>query len=379
MSNNVKHFKINKTLSLPINQDEIKDKNFLPKDIEFEDNKTAVEQVAIAINHGMPVLLVGETGTGKTSLVRHLASKTGNAFVRVNHNGGTTVEDIIGRYTLDEKGTHWNDGILIKAMKEGYWFLADEINAASAEINFAYHSLLDDDGRVVLVEKGHEVVVPHPNFRFFGAMNPPAEYAGTKELNKALNSRFCVVKIDYVPPKIEAKIVSSRTGVPMEVADRMVKVAAEIRASHAKESTRFVMSTRELIMWGHMFKTYGRYLAAAKTSVLNKVSPDDSQAINDLMLLHFKTTDGIAEPTATTGTSTPSSTDFAIGDKVEIIHSNGSSLRKGTVGIVSYLIGNTLAGEIGVEFMGWTDGHNINNSITSDSGWYFRRDQLKKI
>lgn len=295
--NNKKYFKVSKRVELPINELPIKDTAFIPKDIGFEDNKTVVEQVAVCINYGIPALLVGETGTGKTSLVRHLAAKTGNAFVRVNHNGGTTVEDIIGRWTITEKGTEWNDGILIKAMKEGYWYLADEINAASPEINFAYHSLLDDDGRVTIVEKGHEVVIPHPNFRFFGAMNPPAEYAGTKEINKALNSRLAVVKVDFVPPKIEAKIVAERTGISVDVAEKMVKVAAEIRAAHAKESIRFVMSTRELIMWAQMFKVYGKYIAAAKIAVVNKVSSEDYTAISDILALHFKVADGEDEGT----------------------------------------------------------------------------------
>src|ERR1041384_2188688 len=170
--------KVSKRVSLPKNDEKI-DENFVPKQVVFEDNKKTLEQVAVSISKQMPVLLIGETGTGKTSLVRHLAFETGNAFVRVNHNGGTTIEDIVGRWTIDGTGsTVWIDGILIESMKKGYWFLADEINAASAEINFIYHSLLDDDCRIILAEKGNEVVVPHKNFRFFGAMNPPTEYAG---------------------------------------------------------------------------------------------------------------------------------------------------------------------------------------------------------
>lgn len=292
-------YKISKKVSLPINQSEIVDKDFIPKAIPFENHKAVLEQVAIGINYGMPVLLVGETGTGKTSIIRHLAHETNNAFVRVNHNGGTTVEDIIGRYTIDQNGTVWNDGILIKAMKNGYWYLADEINACSPEINFVYHSLLDDDGRVILVEKGNEVIVPHPNFRFFGGMNPTTEYSGTKEMNKALISRFAVVKVDFLPPKIEAKVVSTRTGVPIEVAEKMVKVSAEIRASHAKQTTRFVISTRDLIMWGHNFKIHGKFLPSAETAVLNKVSDEDIQAITDLLSLHFKSIDSGEKPEAT--------------------------------------------------------------------------------
>lgn len=284
-------YKVSKRIAIPVNQEEIADKNFVPKDIGFEDNKIPLEQVGISINQSTPVLLIGETGTGKTSLVRHLAAKTKNAFVRVNHNGGTTIEDIVGRYLIDDKGTRWVDGILVEAMKKGYWYLADEINAASAEINFVYHSLLDDDARVLLAEKGNEVVVPHPNFRFFAGMNPPTEYAGTKELNKALLSRFAVVKIEFAPPKVEQEILVKRTGIDEKVAENMVKFAASIRNNHAKNTTRFVLSTRDLIMWGNMYKVYRKYLPAAQMSILNKVGEDDIDAIKDMAALSFKALD----------------------------------------------------------------------------------------
>lgn len=285
-------FKVSKRAWLPVNQEVAKHPEFIPKEIVFEDNQKVMESVAIVTARNMPVLLIGETGTGKTSLVRHLAHNTRNAFVRVNHNGGTSVEDIVGRYIINGNGeTEWVDGILIEAMKNGYWYLADEINAASPEVNFIYHSVLDDDAKVVLVEKGHEVVVPHPNFRFFGAMNPPQDYAGTKELNKALLSRFAVVQIDFAPPKVESGILVHRTGIDQEVAEKMVKFAAEIRVNHSKEEMRFVLSTRDLLMWATLFQVYGRYQVSAEMAVLNKVGPDDVQTVKDLMGLHFKTLD----------------------------------------------------------------------------------------
>lgn len=295
-----KWFKVSRRVSLPINREHV-DEHFIPKEIVFEDNKKIVEQVAVAVSYTMPVLLIGETGTGKTSLVRHLAFSTGNGFVRVNHNGGTTIEDIVGRWVINKSGqTEWIDGILISAMKKGYWFLADEINAAGAEINFVYHSLLDDDGRVILAEKGEEVVIPHPNFRFFGAMNPPTEYAGTKELNKALMSRFMVARVDFPPPKVEAKILVSRTGIHEDVAERMIRFAGEVRVMHAKEEVRFVLSTRDLLMWATMHKVYKKYSTSAEMTVLNKIGQDDFDAIKDMMALHFKGQDdnvsGASEP-----------------------------------------------------------------------------------
>jgi midasin len=220
-----------------------------------------------------------------------LASETNNCFRRVNHNGGTTTEDIIGKLLVNKEGTYWFDGVLIEAMKKGWWYLADEINAASPEVNFIYHSLLDDDGYVVLNENKGEVIRPHKNFRFFGAMNPSADYVGVKELNKALMSRFVVIKTDFPSPASEKQILKNRTWIKSEPAEKIIKFASEVRDSHARDKTNFVLSTRDLIMWASLYEVYGKYIPSAEMSVLNKVNPEDFESIKDLLSLHFRTLD----------------------------------------------------------------------------------------
>lgn len=42
-----------------------------------------LEQLAVCVAKGEPVLLVGETGTGKTSTVQHLATVTGEFMFTV--------------------------------------------------------------------------------------------------------------------------------------------------------------------------------------------------------------------------------------------------------------------------------------------------------
>ena len=163
-------------------------------------------------------------------LLRYLAAKTQNGFRRVNHNGATTVDDIVGKILINREGTYWVDGALVDAMRHGYWYLADEINASSAEINFVYHSLLDDDSYLVLTEHNGEIVRPHPDFRFFAAMNPSTDYVGTKELNRALLSRFAVLRMDFPPPEVEALILRTRAGIPKAIGEAMVAFAAKDRA-----------------------------------------------------------------------------------------------------------------------------------------------------
>ena len=250
-----------------------------------------MEQVAVGVMENMPVLLMGETGTGKTSLIRDLAAKTNNGFRRVNHTGGTSVDDIVGKILFNKEGTYWVDGVLLQAMRSGDWFDADEINAASADVLFVYHSLLDDDGYIVLPENGGEIVKPHPDFRFFATMNPSADYHGVKELNKALMSRFLAIKTDFPNPKVESSILVERTGVTQEVADKMVAFAGEIRGTHAKEKIQYVLSTRDLLQWGRLYQIYGKYMVSAEMTVLNKVGLDDFNVVKDLLSLHFSNLD----------------------------------------------------------------------------------------
>src|SRR3990167_10513138 len=174
----------------------------------FVDHGDIMKTLAIGIRDNMPVLLISESGTGKTSAIRYLAAKTKNGLRRVNLNGGTTADELVGRLLINDKGTYWVDGVLTEAMRKGEWIVLDEINAALPEVLFVLQSVLDDDGYLVLNEKDDkEIVQKHPNFRLFATCNPP-EYAGTKEMNKALLSRFAIcINAEFPPAAKELEII----------------------------------------------------------------------------------------------------------------------------------------------------------------------------
>ncbi|MFH1878823.1 MAG: AAA family ATPase, partial [Candidatus Omnitrophota bacterium] len=112
-----------------------------------------LEKAAQAAALNEPLLFVGDTGAGKTSLIRYLAYLTNNAFQRINLSGQTEKTDFIGGYHPDEAGRFvWRDGLLIEAMKKGQWFVIDEINLAPSQIIERINSLLDDDGFLVVAE-----------------------------------------------------------------------------------------------------------------------------------------------------------------------------------------------------------------------------------
>jgi midasin (ATPase involved in ribosome maturation) len=57
--------------------------------IKIYDNVNLLEDMECMVNLNLPVLLVGETGTGKTTLVKALCEKKSTTLTRINLNGET--------------------------------------------------------------------------------------------------------------------------------------------------------------------------------------------------------------------------------------------------------------------------------------------------
>jgi len=242
------------------------------------------EVIAKAINQNMAILLIGETGTGKTATIRQLAEEEGKELTRINLTGQTGVDDIIGKYLVNERGTYWIDGLLVEAMKAGKWVVLDEINMALPEILSKLHSLLDDDRKIILNEKDGEIVKPAEGFRIFATMNPSEDYAGTKELNLAFLSRFgSVLHFDYADT--EAEIVSEQGGIELENADMLVSIAREARQHKKDGKLSYMVSTRDLIYCSTLVNNGLSLDLAVETSIINKYPATERTAVGKLFSL----------------------------------------------------------------------------------------------
>lgn len=262
-------------------------KSLIPQKQNIVGLKNELQKLEYAILNNVPVLLMGETGLGKTALVRHLAHSRKQPLRRVNLNGQTTVDDFVGKILLNEKGTYWQDGVLIEAMKKGYWLVLDEVNAALPEILFVLHSLLDDDRYVVLPEKDGEIVRPHANFRIFATMNPSGKYTGTKELNKAFLSRFpLILQMEFPDPKDEQEILKGHSTLDEKQLYSLVKMANDLRVSYKKGELDYVCSTRDLIHCVILAKTFGLREALTLT-IISRATDADIKTVKTMVNLWF--------------------------------------------------------------------------------------------
>ena len=297
--------KVTKIGKIEITNGDGKSKHVPTKAPKFVDHGDVLKTLAIGIRDNLPVLLIGESGTGKTSAIRYLAMETENGLRRVNLNGGTTADELVGRLLINEKGTYWVDGVLTEAMRNGDWIALDEINAALPEVLFVLQSVMDDDGYLVLTEKDDkEIVRKHPNFRLFASCNPP-DYAGTKEMNRALLSRFPIcINAETPPEKKELEIIEHHLGNAVAqdpLALALIKVANDTRKAKETGKSDYAINTRDILNTLRIATT-GLYDATESLMLAfaNKLDPADRSAMKHMASLQLprikKPKTGIVRP-----------------------------------------------------------------------------------
>lgn len=224
-----------------------------------------------AFSNREPILLVGETGCGKTTMCQLIAQILNIDFLYINCHKNTEVSDFLGswrpvrdkdkirRKLAELLGKHhipveqdelvevikervnehrervgkdmeemdmllervqrefvWVDGKLIQAIRNGGVFLIDEISLAKDNVLERFNSLLEFEREIYLheSEEGNDVVLKaHQNFFLIATMNPSGDF-GKRELSPALRNRFTEIwvtsPLDY--ENIEKEEVFSYIG-----------------------------------------------------------------------------------------------------------------------------------------------------------------------
>ncbi|KAJ1295332.1 hypothetical protein BS78_01G216000 [Paspalum vaginatum] len=207
-----------------------------------------------------PVLLQGPTSSGKTSLVRYLAAKTGNEFVRINNHEHTDLQEYLGTYVTDSQGKlQFQEGALVKAVREGHWIVLDELNLAPSDVLEALNRLLDDN-RELFVPELQETIPAHPNFLLFATQNPPMLYGGRKMLSRAFRNRFIEVHVDEIPENELSTILEQRCSMAPSYAKKMVEVMKDLQ-KHRQNSRVFAgkhgfITPRDLFRWANRYRAF---------------------------------------------------------------------------------------------------------------------------
>jgi midasin len=199
-----------------------------------------------------PVLIQGPTSSGKTSMIEYLAKCSGNKFVRINNHEHTDLQEYLGSYISGPDGKlQFQEGILVRALREGHWIVLDELNLAPTDVLEALNRLLDDN-RELLIPETQEVVRPHEDFMLFATQNPAGLYGGRKVLSRAFRNRFLELHFDDIPVDELTEILHRRTLIPESWCKRIVKVYEELstlRQENRLFEQKSFATLRDLFRW----------------------------------------------------------------------------------------------------------------------------------
>lgn len=151
-------------------------------------------QAATVLLCGENLLLAGPKATGKNVLAENLAQAFGRPCWDVSFHINMDASYLIGSDTFNGEKVVFGPGPIYQCARYGGFGVLDEINMAKNEALAVLHATLDY--RRSIDVPGYDRIEVDPAARFIGTMN--YGYAGTRELNEALISRFAVLDLPLI-------------------------------------------------------------------------------------------------------------------------------------------------------------------------------------
>ncbi len=205
-------------------------------DIRFY-GKEIFEMAATALLEGQNILLSGAKATGKNVLAENLAWVFGRPVYNISFHINTDSASLIGTDTFRDNEVCLRRGPVYDCAVYGGFGIFDEINMAKNDAVSVLHAALDH--RRILDVPGYDKIELHDAARFIGTMN--YGYAGTRELNEALVSRFLV--IDMPPLEEDTLLCILRDLFPNAKEAGLAQLGGlfldlQLKASHNEISTK---------------------------------------------------------------------------------------------------------------------------------------------
>ncbi len=227
-----------------------------------------LEMAIAALLDGENILLTGPKATGKNILAETLAYLFHRPAYNVSFHVNTSSAELIGTDTFEDGQVKLRRGSIYQCAQYGGFGILDEINMAKNDAVSVLHATLDH--RRSIDVPGYHKIDLHPAARFIGTMN--YGYAGTKELNEALVSRFLVIDMPAQTAETLGFII--RTSYPQakpEAVEQFVGLFLDLqlKADNSEISTK-ALDLRGLLAALGTIRTGLRPVQAVRMGITNK-------------------------------------------------------------------------------------------------------------
>lgn len=235
----------------------------LPNFVETGYVRDITERALAYIAAGFPIHFRGASGTGKTTLAMHLASKVGRPVIIMHGDEEHSTSDLIGGQhgyrtrkvvdnfihsvlkTEENMQNTWIDNRLTVACKYGFTLIYDEFTRSRPEANNVLLSVLQEKMMDLPPSReGEGYLKVDPNFVAIFTSNPE-EYAGVYRSQDALRDRMVTMDIDHPDRETEGAITVAKSGLEKEDAGKIVDIVRALRDSGKCE---FAPTVRGCIM-----------------------------------------------------------------------------------------------------------------------------------
>ncbi len=239
-----------------------------------------------AHERGLPVLLKGPTGCGKTRFVEAMAFDLGRPLVTVACHEDLTAADLVGRYLLEGGATVWADGPLTTAVRTGAICYLDEVVEARQDTTVVLHPVADHRRQLHLDRRG-ETIDAADGFQLVVSYNPGYQSV-LKDLKDSTRQRMVAVHLGFPPPDTEREILGREAGVSDADAARLVGLGQALRGLDGRQ-LREVPSTRTLVSAGMLVAAGLPLLEAARAAVIEPLTDDAAllEGLHELLVAYL--------------------------------------------------------------------------------------------